>query len=194
LRLFLAGPLPDDVQANVFLALTAARRAASQARWVRPGQLHLTLAFLGEQEAARVPGFIEALRPLGPRHAPLLLRLQGAGCFGRPHTPEVLFAEVAGETAALDALAADARQALSLLPLAQAKPAQAFRPHLTLARARGRHGDASLSRCLRALRDRPLGAFVLGRLVLYQSETLPSGSRYSEVADVALGASASVHP
>jgi RNA 2',3'-cyclic 3'-phosphodiesterase len=194
-RLFLASPLPEDLQATLFLALTAARRAASQARWVRPGQLHLTVAFLGEQQAAQVPLLLEALRPLGVRHGPLLLGLQGAGCFGRPHAPNVLYANVTGDVAALRALVADARGALGgALPFAQPSATEPFVPHLTLARARGRPGDASLSRCARALRDRALGAFVLGRLVLYQSEPLPGGSRYTALADVPLGASAAAHP
>lgn len=194
LRLFLASPLPEDLQATLFLALTAARRAASQARWVRPGQLHLTVAFLGEQQAAQVPLLLDALRPLGVRHGPLLLGLQGAGCFGRPHAPSVLYAKLTGDVAALRALTADARSALSALPFASTSAAEPFVPHLTLARARGRPGDASLSRCARALRDRALGAFILGRLVLYQSEPLPGGSRHTALADVPLGAPAPAHP
>jgi RNA 2',3'-cyclic 3'-phosphodiesterase len=195
LRLFLAGPLPDDLQSSLFLALAGARRAASQARWVRPGQLHLTLAFLGEQEASAVPLLVNALRPVGTRHGPLLLGLQGAGCFGRPHAPNVLFAELGGDVAALRALAADVRAALgTLLPLGEESAAEAFHPHLTLARARGRYGDAALSRCQRALRDRSLGAFVLERVALYRSELLATGSRYTELADFPLGISANAHP
>jgi RNA 2',3'-cyclic 3'-phosphodiesterase len=194
LRLFLASPLPDDLQSALFLALTAARRAASQARWVRPGQLHLTLAFLGERDASTVPLLVEALRPLGTRHVPLLLGLKGAGCFGRPHAPNVLFAEVGGDMAALSALAADVRAVLGTLPFGDESAAEAFHPHLTLARARGRAGDAALSRCRRALRDHALGAFRLERLALYRSELLVTGSRYTVLADFPLGSPASAHP
>ena len=193
MRLFLACPLPDDVQSALFLALTGPRRAASQARWVRPGQLHLTLAFLGEREASAVPLLVEALRPVGTRHVPLLLGVKGAGCFGRPHSPNVLFAELGGDVAALCSLAADVRAALGTLPFGDESAAQPFHPHLTLARARGRGGDAALSRCRRALRDRALGAFVLERLALYRSELLATGRRYTELADFPLGASASAH-
>jgi RNA 2',3'-cyclic 3'-phosphodiesterase len=193
LRLFLAAPLPDELQSALFLALTGARRAASQARWVRPGQLHLTLAFLGEREASAVPLLLEALHPVGRRHVPLLLGLKGAGCFGRPHAPNVLFAELAGDVAGLQALAADVRAALGTLFSCDEK-AESFRPHLTLARARGRAGDAALSRCRRALKDRVLGAFVLQRLALYQSELLATGSRYTELAEFPLGSPPSAHP
>ena len=194
MRLFLAGPLPEDLQPTLSSTLTAARRAASQARWVHPGKLHLTLAFLGEQEAGQVPRLVDALRPLGLRHPPLRLSLHGAGCFGRPHAPTVLFAEVGGEVDGLRALAAEARLALEPLLVGQEDAAKPLRPHLTLARARGRQGDASLRRCARALRDRAWGAFVLTRLVLYQSELLAEGRRYTECADFPLAASASTYP
>jgi RNA 2',3'-cyclic 3'-phosphodiesterase len=193
LRLFLAGPLPEALQADVFAALTAARRAASQARWVRPGQLHLTLAFLGETDGAQVPSLVEALRLVGPRHQGPMLGLRGAGCFGRPEKPDVLFAELTGDVGLLRALEADVRGALGPWRPPDAT-GRAFHPHLTLARARSRQGDASLGRCQRALRAQVLGAFLLERLVLFRSELVPTGSRHTPVAEFPLGGSAAAHP
>jgi RNA 2',3'-cyclic 3'-phosphodiesterase len=186
LRLFLAGLLPEALQAAVFSALTAARRAACQARWVRPGQMHVTLAFFGETAAADVPSLTEAVRAVAPQHGPARLSLQGVGCFGRPHQPSVLFAELAGEVAALSALEADVRRAVG--PVRRATAAeQAFHPHLTLARAQGRHGDAALARCLRALRAQGFGDFVLDRLSLLESRLLPTGSLYTPLSEFPLG-------
>jgi 2'-5' RNA ligase len=190
LRLFLAGPLPEALQADVFAALLAARRAASQARWVPPGQLHLTLAFLGETDGADVPSLVEALRPLGQRHGALMLGLEGAGCFGRPHEPSVLFAELKGDVPGLRKLEADVRGTLGPGRLADAKP---YHPHLTLARSGSRQGDAALGRCRRALRGQALGAFLLDRLVLFQSELSTSGSLHTPLAEFALDAGASAH-
>jgi RNA 2',3'-cyclic 3'-phosphodiesterase len=190
LRLFLSGPLPEALQADVFAALLVARRAAPQARWVRPGQLHLTLAFLGETDGKDVPALVEALRPLGQRHASLLLGLQGAGCFGRPHAPNVLFAELKGDVPGLRALQTDVQATLGPARLADDKP---FYPHLTLARAKSRQGDAALGRCRRALREQSLGTFLLQRLVLYQSELASSGNVHTPLADFALGTAATAH-
>jgi 2'-5' RNA ligase len=122
------------------------------------------------------------------------LKLQGAGCFGRPHAPSVLFAELAGDVAGLLALEADVRATLATQRIGEGTPAEEFHPHLTLARARSRQGDAALSCCQRALRQKTLGAFVLERLVLYRSELLSTGSVYTELAHFPLGASPSAHP
>ena len=198
-RLFVAGPLPEALQARVATALTAARRAASQARWVRAEQLHLTLAFLGELDGTtQLPVLQQALQQLAPRHPAVQLWLKGAGCFGRPHQPDVLFAEVAGDMQGLGALHADLQEALRpWLPPSAEAAGSAFRPHLTLARARGRRGDPALRRCARALREQVLGGFLLERLVLFQSELAPSGAQHTRLAEFPLGsgaASQSAHP
>ena len=189
LRLFLAGVLPAELQADVFHAISAARRAATQARWVRPGQLHLTVAFFGETEDGDVPPLREALGEVAKRHHGLRFELRGAGCFGRPHQPEVLFAELQGDVEGLRALVADVQKATAALcPPPKEKRGHAFRPHLTLARAKGRHGDAALSRCLRALKELPFGAFSLERLVLFHSELTSGGPVHTPLADFALAA------
>ena len=195
LRLFLAGPLPAALQADVFAALGAARRAASQARWVRPGQLHVTLAFFAKADPSDVSSLVAALRPLGLRHRGLSLDVRGAGCFGRPHQPELLYAKLSGDLGGLLALHADVEA--SVAPLRQTpvgERSQPFHPHLTLARARGRHGDAALLRCQRALREQPLGAFLLEHLVLFQSELKPTGPEHTALAEFPLGRADSAHP
>jgi RNA 2',3'-cyclic 3'-phosphodiesterase len=188
-RLFLAGPLPVLLQESVLARLAVVRRAAPQANWFKPGQLHLTLVFLGETPAPDVAPLVERLAPVGKRHPALPLALRGAGVFGPTHHPTVLFAQLAGDTDGLQALAADVRSALGALP--DEKP---FHPHLTLARARARRGDAALGRCQKFLRALDLGAFLLDRLVLFQSELQGVVRRYTPVAEFLLAAGQSVHP
>jgi RNA 2',3'-cyclic 3'-phosphodiesterase len=194
LRLFVAGRLPDALQAHVFEALSAARRAASQARWAKPGALHLTLAFLGEHDAAVLPALVQALQAVAPRHPAVQLWLHGAGCFGRPHHPEVLFAEVSGDLAPLQGLQADVEEALQPWRPGPRTAAQAFHPHLTLARARGRTGDVALARCQRALRGQVLGGFLLEGLTLFRSELTATGAQHTGLAEFPLGATATAHP
>lgn len=194
LRLFLAGPLPDGLQSALFETLTSARRAAAQARWVRPGHLHLTLAFFGETDASKVPGLVAGLAAVAARHPPQSLGLHGVGCFGRPRAPTLLFAELDGNLSALRALEADVAATLGPLGLLGGETARPFHPHLTLARSRSRQGDAALSRCQRALRQEALGAFRLERMVLFRSELLPTGPTYTALADFPLGSAAAAHP
>ena len=191
MRLFVAALVPEVLQSNLFQTLQPARRAAAQARWVRPGQVHLTLAFLGEQPDTLLGVLLETLRPLGSRHRVLQLTLQGVGCFGRPRRPDVLYAGLSGEVEGLRALQADVQTTLeAVCPRAEGAQPKAFHPHLTLARARGRHGDAALSRCQRALEERLGGAFSVDRVVLFQSQLGAGGALHTPLAEFPLSAEA----
>jgi len=189
-RLFLAGPVPEQLQASLLARLEPLRRAAPQIRWVLAGQLHLTLAFLGEVGPPSLPSVVERLRPMAGRHRPLTLTVQGVGCFGRPRRPTVLFAEIGGDRPALAALADEVRGALVPFSPRQEAAERPFHPHLTLGRARSRTGDASLLRCRAALVDLDLGSFPLRRLVLFESRLLATGAVHTELAEFPLGQAA----
>jgi 2'-5' RNA ligase len=56
-----------------------------------------------------------------------------------------------------------------------------YRAHLTLARIDGR-APAGLREYVEANQQRPLGTLHVDRVVLYQSELAPGGSRYTPLA------------
>lgn len=99
------------------------------ARWQDEDQLHLTLRFFGEVEAAQAEDVAEALESV--RAAPLALALRGVGHFekkGRAHT---LWAGLAPS----DALAALQRKVETAARRAGLTPeSRKFAPHITLAR------------------------------------------------------------
>ncbi len=112
--------------------------------WTAVERWHLTLLFLGA-----VPP--DAVRPLTERVGeavlaapPVTLRLAGGGRFGSVRRPQVLWAGLAGDVAALSDLAARlGRAARSLRLPVEDRP---FRPHLTLGRWRpGRPADGTLA-------------------------------------------------
>lgn len=151
MRLFVAvGPPVEAV--NHLGARVARLRVGSAAvagvdvRLADPAHLHLTLAFLGEVEAARL---VEVESALGlaaewfraGRGAVPRLSLGGGGRFGRNRST-VLWVDLRGDVEALGDLARLVRSRLreARLPYDD-KP---FRPHLTIARPGGRMTQADL--------------------------------------------------
>jgi len=133
-------PAPAPARARLFFALwpgpalaatlagwAAQAQAACGGRAMRPDTLHLTLAFLGAVDAERVPELVAATA--GQRSPPGRLTLDRYGAFARqgivwagPSTPDPTLRHT--HDALWDWLE----------PLGWPRPAQAFRPHVTLLR------------------------------------------------------------
>ncbi len=180
MRLFVAVTLGEAIESQALTELPKLKALAPRARWVPPTNLHLTLSFLGQVEAERVPALSEALTRVGSAHAPLVLSIAGGGGFGSPGHPRVLWAGVGGDTQALGALQADVAEALK--PLGFEPERREYTAHLTLARAKVPRGDRELAECVRALQDAKWGEARVDRLVLFES----LGGKYHRRAEAPL--------
>ncbi len=142
------------------------------ARWQTTEQLHLTLRFLDELDQRRVEEVCEALAPL--RAGAIRLRICGAGAFGAPPGPCVLWVGLDP----VEPLLALRRQVDALLePLAlQSDRHDRYRPHVTLARLPGLACD--LDECLSRLAEPIVGDFELSELCLFSSTPSAQGSCY----------------
>lgn len=191
-RLFVALPLPENAVAALAEVQDRLRRAVPDraVRWTRPTQMHLTLQFLGNVAANRVPDLEAALRQAVNAGAAssLSLHLDGLGAFPNPRRPRVLWAGLSGDLETLAAL--QARVAAACAPfLAEARSGQAnFQPHLTLARIKARAGRAArdagagLARCPAPAPT----AWTAEELHLLRSVLLPDGAVHSLLAKLPL--------
>jgi 2'-5' RNA ligase len=150
-----------------------------------PGNLHITLAFMGDLPDTALTGAGEAMRSAAASAGGRWTVEWGAtGAFpdgGRPRVVWLGLADPALTTTVQGLLLAELR--------ARGLPAdeRTFRPHLTLARVRSampRERAASLARALGEV-PRPPAATVEA-LVLYRSTPGPRGSIYEDLASAPL--------
>lgn len=112
-----------------------------QLRWVPPEQWHLTLVFCGEVDRARVPELCDRLGRAAARSAAFPLRLCGVGTFPkRSAAARVVWMGVDGDVPALTRLAERCSAAARRTGIDVED--RAYRPHLTVARARREAVDA----------------------------------------------------
>jgi len=138
-RLFAAIDPPADVQASLRQAMPA---PDEHLRYVPPDQWHLTLAFYGEVDESKLETLIAGLERAAARSAPMSVRLAAAGTFPRQATKaRVVWVGLDGEVDAVRRLADRCAGAGRRARIAM--EARAFRPHLTLARARQGAVDAT---------------------------------------------------
>ncbi|WP_454757525.1 RNA 2',3'-cyclic phosphodiesterase [Cupriavidus campinensis] len=167
-RLFIAIDTPPAVAAGLLHTLPVHRGV----RPVPPGQLHLTLRFLGDQDedcAARIGKALEAMQA-----PPLTMQVQGVGRF-RGGQGAVLWAGLAHDDH-LTALFDDIEAALADVGIARER--RRFHPHLTVARCRPGLPEAVLRDWLAAQHDLTLPAWTADRFVLFESFLSPEGARH----------------
>ena len=182
MRAFIALPLPAGYQEGVAaLARELARDIRSRVSWVKPGNWHLTLKFLGDMPEPRVRQAAEALA--GIAWKAFTLRAGKGGYFPSPKRPRVLWTGLGqgGDESAGLARAID--QALE--PLGIEPERRPFQAHLTLCRVKqdrkGEAGPDDWAGILERVDATQWPAVQIEEFVLYQSILSGKGPTYSRI-------------
>jgi RNA 2',3'-cyclic 3'-phosphodiesterase len=166
----------------------AIERLQSQARavaWVTPGNLHLTVKFLGNVAEDRIGAIAGALERAAAGVQPFDAELVGLGAFPSATRPRVVWAGVTQGASAMVELAGRVDSALAALGFAREE--RAFSPHVTLGRVREPRRDPSLAEALRGAAAVRFGRIRVTEASLMRSQLSPHGARYSQLASASLG-------
>jgi 2'-5' RNA ligase len=178
-RSFLAVEVPAAVRSRLAAVVAGLGRTLPAVRWVSDGQLHLTLAFLGEVDATFLDSARRELAEVLPGVPGFAVRLSGLGAFPTTQRARVVWV---GVDRGRDELVALQRSAVAALVRAGHVPeARPFSPHLTLGRLR-EPADASALGTVRLQSDE----FRVEQVVLFRSVLRPSGPEYSKLAEFRL--------
>ena len=171
MRLFIAIELPDAVK----MILAQLRADIPGARWVPAGQIHLTLAFLGEVGDAASKLLTDELAAIRAPGFPL--RFSGTGCFPNRNRPRVLWVGVEPEPRLYE-LAARVHDAVNACNIPQEE--RPFSPHITLARLKlpaNREVEAFLDQS----QQPEIPPIVAGEFILFQSLLTPKGAIHTPI-------------
>lgn len=130
MRLFVAIPLPEPITDRLQQWAYAHKSEFTFRKWTYPQDYHITLQFLGDVEESRLPAIKSALEQI--KAAPFAMSLNGAGVFGIPDSPRVLWAAIDGNKKALHDLQAEV--VLQMRTVGFVPEARPYSPHITLAR------------------------------------------------------------
>jgi 2'-5' RNA ligase len=173
-RLFTALEIPTEVG----LSLAMLRGGLPGARWVDPGNYHVTLRFIGDVDDALARDAASVLD--GVARPAFDLRIEGLSSFGG-RKPRAVVATIAPPRQLIELQAEHERlmQRVGLEP-----EGRKFTPHVTLARLR----DASSRDVADYLAARPYRSpeFHVSRFVLFSSRASVGGGPYVVEADYPL--------
>jgi len=148
--------------------------------WVKRGNVHLTLKFLGNITSTQRDSILPSLQAAAAAQGPFVIELGGVGVFPDLRRPRVIWLGMSQGKRACVALASFIDASLSKLGfVAERKP---VRPHLTLGRIR-RSVDASVLQSLETqYEELGLLAIRVEQIVLMQSVLSSKGSIYTPLS------------
>ena len=179
MRAFVGIALPEGCRAAVAGAIAPLRADPAPVSWVAPGNLHITLKFLGEISKERLGAIGDALAGVAGRFAPVTLEAEGAGVFPGTRNPRILWVGLREPLELVRQLQENMESALSGAGFPRED--RPFHPHITVGRARGVLPPAWGDRFVRALSGRRFGEVPVPSITLYESRLSPGGAVYDVV-------------
>ena len=175
IRAFIAVRMPENISSELENFL-AELRPLSKIRWVKYGQFHITLKFLGELEPGVIAQVKDSLMPL-KNFKPFTIELSYIGAFPNLNSPKVIW--LSGDKGARE-LTQLSRRVNEVLyeEVDLAKDEKRFKPHLTLARVKDERLTEELIRKLGEVKN---FSWVCDELFLMRSELTPKGPIYTEL-------------
>ncbi len=175
MRVFVAVELSADVKKALGQLQRELKSITDSARWVATESIHITLKFIGEIPEQRLEKIDEAL--VGLNWKPFTVSVCGVGFFPGKRSPRVFWAGMSAPTMPELAEELDVR----MERLGFEKEERAFRPHVTLARARDARMETGLVTAASKYENFDFGSFTVDRIFLIQSTLKPSGPVYNKL-------------
>jgi RNA 2',3'-cyclic 3'-phosphodiesterase len=176
-RLFVAADVDEAARAACADVGERLRAKGFSAKWVPPANYHLTVAFIGGVDEARVEEVSAAVRDAAARASPFDVPLDAVGAFPNERRARIAWVGSSAPQPAFATLCGTVRSALTALGFTFDRHADV---HVTIARA---EGQAALP----PVAPPRIAPVRIESLTLYRSFTERSGARYEPLARFPLG-------
>jgi len=148
----------------------------SDAKWVNPETIHLTLKFLGEIRDEQVVDVCNITGEVAGRHEGFELDVGSVGFFGG-RSARVLWVGAGADCDELLQLQSDLEKQLALA--GWPRETRKFSAHLTLCRVRNSRAGVKLAQVTGQYKDFKIGIMPADSVSVYQSQLTPEGPIYT---------------
>ena len=176
MRLFIAIPIPEAVKQKI----SNLQQTIEGVRWQEKEQMHLTLKFVGEADAALTKRIQKQLDEI--EHPAFTIDFQGMGYFPENKHPKVLWIGLK-ESSVLAALQQKVEQKCQEVGIAPED--RSFKPHVTLGRLRN-VSKRTVNNFINQNKKFAVRSFLVDKFVLYESKLHSDGARHSRLKTFSL--------
>jgi len=152
-------------------------------KWVDPGVMHITIAFLGETDESIIQSVSDIIKQAALGHPPFGLDFRSTGIFRNLHDPRVIWIGTEPNPV-MQSIKSELDN--ELLKFGFEKETREFRPHLTLGRIKYLKNKSALEEALKLFRDQDVQKEMINELIYYESILKPAGPEYIPIINVPL--------
>ncbi len=183
LRTFVSVTVPKSLLVTRNMLKTTIDHKKDNLKWVREGQVHLTLKFIGHTPPDGIEDIHNILSTVSRKHSSMQYEIAKTGCFPVPSRPRVLWVGLNGNHDPLINLVKDINDSLD--PLGYPAEVYPFVPHITLARIKyPPKFTPNITQYLQTDYERI--PFFVDKFSLISSELKPTGAVYSNLHEYRL--------
>jgi len=179
MRCFIAVSLPDNIHQELSQIQSQLKEIGADVKWVEPGNIHLTLKFLGEVEQTKIKIISQQLTELIGKFSAFEIVLGKLGAFPTLLNPRVIWIGISKNEDKINNIQKEVEEILQ--PLGFEKEARSFHSHLTLGRVRSKK---NIQKFTGKLESFPLPQFKpvkIDKIILFQSILKPGGAEYTVI-------------
>lgn len=183
MRTFIAVELPQDVKRKIEEVQSPLKKTDTFVSWVKPGNVHLTLKFLGEVKEERIDDVFKGTETALKDSKKFNLSLKDLGCFPNLRRPRVVWV---GVDKGKDELSQMQRQIEEeLFKFKFPREQRSFSPHLTIGRVKSPKNIEKLIGLIETANFQTEEVEV-GEVVVMKSQLHPQGAIYTPLKKIKL--------
>lgn len=184
IRTFIAIEIPDEIRNKIGELQNSLKKLGGRVSWTRPGNIHLTLKFLGDTDENLIDEIASQLQEWVAAIQPFQVTIKNAGAFPNFKYPRVLWVGAESEEKRLVELAAKIEDGVERFGFK--KENRPFSAHLTLGRVKDVKGIRPVIDKLKDQENFEAGSFLAEEFLLIKSELHPAGAIYTPLKTIAL--------
>ncbi len=179
IRTFLAIDIDQLCREYIGRVVSELQLSRADVSWVKPGNAHLTLKFLGDISSGTQTLIQEALKNIFMNQEPFDLILSGVGVFPSFEKPRIVWVGIEDKSRTLAGLFELLEPIFESFGFPLDK--RRFNPHLTLGRVRSGSGRQALNQAIHDRLNYRGSLFHVDHATLYRSDLKPSGAVYTKL-------------
>jgi 2'-5' RNA ligase len=182
IRTFIAIEIPDEIRNKIGELQVSLKKFGGRISWTKPGNIHLTLKFLGDTDENLIDEIASQLKESAASIQPIQITIRTVGTFPNFKNPRVIWIGAESEQKQLAELAAKIEAGVERFGFK--KENRPFSAHLTLGRVKDVKGIQPVMDKLKDHENFEAGSFLAEELHLIKSELHPTGAIYTSLRKI----------